>query len=145
MQSNTISRSSSMQSMQGVEVERPINRQSTQFSGTSRGLSQSLLREAATREIVSKCTAIESQMPLIPVAERVALSSYLVQNNIQNSGSLSKRHQDLCAWVLLEHAAREAPKTVSAQQLQSFVQPEDYGTFSHIASNLNVNQSHFKM
>jgi len=54
------------------------------------------LKAQQTRQIVSYCNAIDREIPLIQVNTRRALSTYLVNNQIHDTGLLNQR-QKTCA------------------------------------------------
>lgn len=103
------------------------------------------LRNEQAREIIFRCNAIDRDIPMIRVETRKALSTYLVNKQIQNPGLLNNRQQGLCAWTLLEHVARgdRGFQNVDSNMVGSYIRQEDKSQFKAIAKSLNLDPGKF--
>jgi hypothetical protein len=103
------------------------------------------LKSEQSRQIIFHCNAIDRDVPSIQVNTREALSTYLVNNQIQNPGSLSERQQGLCAWTLLEHVARKDRgfQKVNAALVGSYIRPVQKATFEVLAKSMNLDPVKF--
>lgn len=103
------------------------------------------LKAQQTRQIVSYCNAIDREIPLIQVNTRRALSTYLVNNRIHDTGLLNQRQKNLCAWTLLEHAARGDSdfKKIYPAMVGSYVGAAEKPRFEALARSMNLNPANF--
>ena len=120
--------SRSLSSLSTEENPRPTKRAAVEIA-------QSLSRQTPTEQIISKCRAIESDMPGgVQVASRKSLAKYLVDNKLSNPQTLSDKHRKLCAWTLLEHVARADQHSDTASSLvPTYIRPGEFGQFTKIA------------
>jgi|JI7StandDraft_1071085.scaffolds.fasta_scaffold330683_1 hypothetical protein len=120
--------SRSLSSLSTEENPRPAKRAAVEIA-------QALSRQTPTEQIISKCRAIENDMPGgIPVGSRKALSEFLVENKLSNPQTLSDKHRKLCAWTLLEHVARGEQGSDTASSLaHTYIQPGEFGHFLQVA------------
>ncbi len=120
--------SRSLSSLSTDENPRPTKRAAVDIA-------QTLSQQTPTQQLVSKCQAIEQDMPGgVQVGSRKSLSKYLVDNKLSNPHTLSDKHRQLCAWTLLEHVARADQHSDTASSLvHSYIQPGEFGNFMQIA------------
>ena len=120
--------SRSLSSLSTEENPRPTKRAAVEIA-------QSLSQQTPAEQIVSKCQAIERDMPGgVQVSNRKALAKHLVDNKLSNPQTLSDRHRKLCAWTLLEHVARADQHSDTASSLvHTYIQPGEFGHFIKIA------------
>ena len=120
--------SRSLSSLSTDENPRPTKR-------AALDIAQTLSEKTPTEQLVSKCRAIEQDMPGgIHVNSRKALAKFLVENKLSNPQTLNDKHRQLCAWPLLEHVARADQHSDTASSLvHSYIQPGEFGNFMQIA------------
>ncbi|BET25072.1 hypothetical protein EV673_2862 [Limnobacter thiooxidans] len=120
--------SRSLSSLSTDENPRPTKR-------AALDIAQTLSEKTPTEQLVSKCRAIEQDMPGgIHVNSRKALAKFLVENKLSNPQTLNDKHRQLCAWTLLEHVARADQHSDTASSLvHSYIQPGEFGHFMQIA------------
>lgn len=120
--------SRSFSSLSTDENPRPTKRAAVEIA-------QTLSQQTPTEQLVSKCQAIEKEMPGgIHVDSRMALARFLVDKQLSNPHTLSDKHRQLCAWTLLEHVARGERRSDTASSLaDSYIQPGESGQFMKIA------------
>lgn len=103
------------------------------------------IKNAQAEQIKFHCEAIKKEIPLIQVETRRALSSFLTKNQIKNPGLLSKQQEDLCAWTLLEHAARqdEGFQNIHSTLVNSYIHPAEKYKFRALAHLLSLDPVQF--
>lgn len=121
MNPNELTRAPSIQNMNydpSADIE---NRLGGGLGGATRRLSRQLLHVSITDEILSRCNAIENErITGVRPQTRLALGSFLVENEINNPGDLSERQENICVWGMLEQLATKPDQTLSFYQLKSF-------------------------
>lgn len=113
----------------------PQHARNAQYSFLSR-----LAADLHTSAIAAKCTCIDSYPQGAPVIARETLSRYLIDHKVNNTGELSDRQRQLCAWTLLEHQARNpgTQQPVSLSQLASYIKPGEAMYFADLARAMSV-------
>lgn len=108
-------------------------------------IARETLKNEQSQQIVFHCNAIDRDVPSIQVNTRKALSTYLVNNQIQNPGLLSERQRGLCAWTLLEHVARgdQGFQKVNSALVGSYIQPAQKARFEALAKSMNLDPGKF--
>ncbi|WP_275271897.1 hypothetical protein [Limnobacter sp. P1] len=103
------------------------------------------LRNEQALQIICHCNAINQEIPLIRVNTRRALSTYLIDNQVNNPGLLTQRQEDLCAWTLLEHAAREDRNygKITSGLISSYVRPTEKPRFESLAKSMSLNPAKY--
>lgn len=128
-QTNSLTRALSQASLE--EQARPAKR-------ATHAIASETLRNEQARQIIAYCNAIDRDATIIRVETRKALSTYLVNNQIQNPGFLNKTQQSLCAWTLLEHAARRDPgfEKIDPAMVSRYIPSNEKPRFKAIETSL---------
>lgn len=142
MQSNTINSTPSTEPLNFQTPCEPSTSQSAAVNRIASNLGRSCTDEIK-RQIISKCDAINNEAPAVRPKTRIELSEYLMNNKVLNAEGLNPHQRHICAWVLMDHAVRAQPFTVSANQLRTFVNPEQRPFYARMACNMGLKAAKF--